>query len=121
MKFRVKAVFTCLLILLVSACGETTAPPPVEFRIPVEVSDVVTDDVEDSIVTTGTLRPRESVVLTVETPGFLRLVRLESGERIAEGTNVAKGALVAEITGEDARLAARLEATQRHLEASEEE
>ena len=80
----------------------------------------MTDAVEDTIVTTGTLRPRESVVLTVETPGFLRLVRLESGERIAEGTHVEKNGLVAEITGEDARLAARLEATQRHLEASDE-
>ena len=121
MKFVVKSMTVGLLMLLVGACGETSSPPPVEFRIPVEVSDVMTDAVEDTIVTTGTLRPRESVVLTVETPGFLRLVRLESGERIAEGTHVEKNGLVAEITGEDARLAARLEATQRHLEASEEE
>ena len=41
MKFGVKAVLTGLLILLASACGETTAPPPVEFRIPVEVSEVL--------------------------------------------------------------------------------
>ena len=121
MKFVVKSMTVGLLMLLVGACGETSSPPPVEFRIPVEVSDVMTDAVEDTIVTTGTLRPRESVVLTVETPGFLRLVRLESGERIAEGTHVEKNGLVAEITGEDARLAARLEATQRHLEASDEE
>ena len=121
MKFVVRSMTVGLLMLLVGACGETSSPPPVEFRIPVEVSDVMTDAVEDTIVTTGTLRPRESVVLTVETPGFLRLVRLESGERIAEGTHVEKNGLVAEITGEDARLAARLEATQRHLEASDEE
>tara|TARA_B100001146_G_scaffold225153_1_gene246998 strand:- start:4463 stop:5539 length:1077 start_codon:yes stop_codon:yes gene_type:complete len=121
MKFVVKSMIVGLLMLLVGACGETSSPPPVEFRIPVEVSDVMTDAVEDTIVTTGTLRPRESVVLTVETPGFLRLVRLESGERIAEGTHVEKNGLVAEITGEDARLAARLDATQRHLEASDEE
>ena len=65
MKFVVKSMTVGLLMLLVGACGETSSPPPVEFRIPVEVSDVMTDAVEDTIVTTGTLRPRESVVFTV--------------------------------------------------------
>ncbi|GIT38959.1 MAG: hypothetical protein Ct9H300mP8_01550 [Gammaproteobacteria bacterium] len=109
-----------LLMLLVGACGETSSPPPVEFRIPVEVSDVMTDAVEDTIVTTGTLRPRESVVPTVETPGFPA-----SGSTRIWRANCRRyprrkeWGLGAEITGEDARLAARLEATQRHLEASE--
>jgi RND family efflux transporter MFP subunit len=93
----------------------------VEFRIPVEVQEVESDAVEDRIVTTGTLRTRESVVLSVETPGFLVLGRDESGERLAEGSSVESGQLVAQITGEDARLAARLEATRKTMEKAQQE
>ena len=39
MKFVVRSMTVGLLMLLVGACGETSSPPPVEFRIPVEVSD----------------------------------------------------------------------------------
>ena len=109
------------LLLLLAACGESGKTPPVEFRIPIEVIDVSTDDMEDLIVTTGALRTRESVNLDVETPGFLMLARDESGNRLVEGSAVKAGQLIAEITGEDARLAAGLEATRRHLESAEKE
>ena len=33
MKFVVKSMTVGLLMLLVGACGETSSPPPVEFRI----------------------------------------------------------------------------------------
>lgn len=110
------------LSLLASAgCNSGAATADVEFRIPVEVADVTTDLVEDRIVTTGTLRTRESVILNVETPGFLVLARDESGSRLVEGSTVSTGQVIAEITGEDARLAAGLEARRRQLETAEEE
>ena len=112
-----------VLLWCAAACGPAggSEPAPVEFRIPVEVAEVGRDDVEDRIVTTGTLRTEENVVLSVETPGFLVLGRDETGARLVEGSAVAVGQLVAEITGEDARLAAGLEATRQHLENAEEE
>jgi membrane fusion protein (multidrug efflux system) len=109
----------CLLVLLATGCAGGAETTEVEFRIPVEVAEVTTDTVEDRIVTTGTLRTQENVVLNVETPGFLVLARDEAGARLAEGSSVTKGQLVAEITGEDARLAAGLEATERRLENAE--
>ena len=106
---------------LAAGCGTAADTAPVEFRIPVEVAEVTTDVVEDRIVTTGTLRTRENVVLNVETPGFLVLGLDETGARLVEGSTVTTGQLVAEITGEDARLAAGLEASRRRLENAEEE
>ena len=114
------APLLCALALAAPACsGSAADTPAVEFRIPVEVAGVGTDTVEDLIVTTGTLRTLDNVVLNVETPGFLLLGRDESGERLAEGSEVTEGQLIAEITGEDARLAAGLAATRRRLENAE--
>ncbi len=110
-----------LLLSTVAGCGGNTTTAPVEFRIPVEVESIGRGDVEDRITTTGTLRTRESVVLNVETPGFLILGRDGSGARLVEGSSVTRGQLIAEITGEDARLAARLDATKRHLESAKRE
>ena len=112
-----------LLWCAAAGCGPAggSEPASVEFRIPVEVAEVGRDDVEDRIVTTGTLRTEENVVLSVETPGFLVLGRDAAGARLVEGSTVSAGQLVAEITGEDARLAAGLEATRQHLENAEEE
>ncbi len=115
------AAALCSLLLALSGCGAGPSNTEVEFRIPVEVDAVTTDTVEDRIVTTGTLRAPEGVVLNVETPGFLVLGRDAGGRRLAEGSEVKKGQLIAEITGEDARLAARLDATRRHLETAEAE
>ena len=110
-----------LVLLVAAGCGSAAETTPVEFRIPVEVVEVGTDMVEDRIVTTGTLRTQENVVLNVETPGFLVLGRDATGARLVEGSTVAIGDLVAEVTGEDARLAAGLDATRRHLENAEAE
>jgi len=116
-------IVLCLLLLLVflGGCDNSVSTPAVEFRIPVEVEDVTTSVVEDRIVTTGTLRTRESVILNVETPGFLILGKDADGARLAEGSKVTEGQLIAEITGEDARLAARIDATRRHLDSAREE
>ena len=65
-----------LLTLVLVGCDSSISSEPVEFRLPVEVGEVVTDVVEDRIVATGTLRTRERVALTVETGGVLMLVRV---------------------------------------------
>ena len=110
-----------LVVLAAAGCGGATSTTPVEFRIPVEVDEVGIDVVEDRIITTGTLRTRESVILNVETPGFLILARDAAGVRLAEGSFVSQGQVIADITGEDARLAAGLDATRRHADTAEQE
>ena len=80
-----------------------------------------TGDVEELIVTTGTLRTREMATLDIEIPGYLRIGRDDAGNRLTEGATVAAGQVIAEITGEDARLHARIESTRRGLETAESE
>ncbi len=109
------------LALALSGCGPGASAPPVEFRIPVEVSTVETGNVEELIITTGTLRTREMVTLDIEIPGHVHIGRDDQGNRLTEGATVAAGQTIAEITGEDARLHARIESTRRALEAAESE
>jgi membrane fusion protein (multidrug efflux system) len=90
----------------------------VEFRVPVTVRDVGTGDVEDRIVTTGTLRAEEVVTLRADTAGVLVAARDAEGRRLHEGDRVEAGQTIAEITGEDVRIAARTDATEaRYKEA----
>lgn len=110
-----------LSLVLLSACDGAINPPSVEFRIPVEVEDVLTGTVEDRIVTTGTLRARESVILTVEIAGYLAIGRDADGNRLTEGSVVEVNQLIAQTTGEDTRLASRLNATREQLQAVKQE
>jgi RND family efflux transporter MFP subunit len=100
------------------SCAPADQSDDIEFRVPVRVQRVAAADVEDQIVVTGMLRAVERASLTVETSGILTLARGPDGRRLREGDRVAAGQVIAEITGEDARLAARTEATrQRFLSA----
>lgn len=110
-----------LSLILLCACDGAINLPPVEFRIPVEVETVLTGTVEDRIVTTGTLRTRESVILTVEIAGYLAIGRDADGNRLTEGSIVAVNQLIAQTIGEDTRLASRLNATRQHLQAVKQE
>ena len=109
------------LFLLVAVVACSPAPPAanVEFRIPVEAVEVATGTVEELVVATGRLRAVGIVTLNVETPGHLQVARDDSGRRLAEGSVVRAGQVVVRVTGEDARLHARLESTRRSLEAAE--
>lgn len=107
-----------LLLLAIGACAPPGGAPEVEFRIPVEVAEVVAATVEDLVTATGTLRARGIVRLTLETPGLLQVGRDAGGERLAEGSAVTAGQLIARVTGEDARIHARLESTRRSMEAA---
>ena len=101
---------------LLAGCGAPSERGEVEFRIPVEVVEVATGDVEDLVLATGTLRPPELVTLSIEAPGYLQLGRDGTGARLVEGASVTRGQIVAQVTGEDARLHARIESTRLVLE-----
>lgn len=111
-RLGIAALFTLTMI----GCG---GPPPdvqVEFRIPVETEAVTNDDVERIVAATGTLRPRSLATLNNEVPGVLYVSRNKDGERLVEGDTVTVGQKIAEITGEDARLHAGIEARRVALE-----
>jgi membrane fusion protein (multidrug efflux system) len=110
-----------LMTLIIAACEDVSAPPAVEFRIPVEVAEVASDNVEDLIVTTGTLRTRASVSLNIETLGLLEVGLDADGKRLTEGSAVRANQLIARTIGEDTRLASRLAATRQSLEAARSE
>lgn len=114
-----RALAAVPLAALAVGCGQTTDGPEVEFRIPVETATVAAGTVEDLIVATGTLRARELARLTIETPGHLQIDRDADGQRLAEGSVVAAGQTIVRVTGEDARLHARLASTRRSLAAAE--
>ena len=107
------------LVIAMAGCAPSTPTENVEFRIPVEVEDVGTGTVEDLVVATGNLRPREIVTLNIETPGLLQVARDKHGQRLAEGTQVSAGDVIVRVTGEDARLHAGLESTRQALQAAE--
>jgi RND family efflux transporter MFP subunit len=96
---------------LTAGCAPQNTPPQIEFRVPVFAREVGTGDVEDNIVATGTLRAPESVSLRTETAGTLLMGRRADGRALAEGDRIQAGTLIAEVTGEDVRLAARTDST----------
>jgi membrane fusion protein (multidrug efflux system) len=118
---RPLAIPLALTVFLLGACDGGGSSDPVEFLVPVTAHDVALGAVEDLIVATGTLRSAESVVVVAESPGRLQVARPESGRRLAEGDRVASGQLIAEVTGEDARLAANVDATQQAYRMAEAE
>ena len=106
-------------VFAAASCAPPGGVPEVEFRIPVEAAEVAQSMVEDLVVATGTLRAHGVVRLTVETPGHLQVARDPAGERLAEGAVVQAGQVIAQVTGEDARIHARLAATRRAMEAAQ--
>jgi RND family efflux transporter MFP subunit len=100
------------------ACAPAQDEPPIEFHVPVVVRDVRTGTVEGRIVATGTLRTAEGVALRADTGGELLVARDARGRRLNEGDRVAAGQAIAEITGEQVRVAARTEATRQRYEAA---
>ncbi len=106
------------LCLASLGCGPGRTDEPVEFRVPVTVAEVGTGVVEDRINATGTLRASQVVTLSVESRGILNLAQ-KNGRRLAEGDRVTVGQIVAEISGEDVRVAARTAVTRRRFESAQ--
>ena len=105
-------------VALLGGCDRGVHSDKVEFRVPVSVKKVGTGSVEDRIIATGTLRAAEVISLQVETGGTLKIARNASGRRLGEGDHVKVGQVIAEITGEDVRLAAHTDATRQRYEAA---
>jgi RND family efflux transporter MFP subunit len=104
-----------IALALAAGCAPPGQDSSIEFHVPVTVRAVGTGSVEDRIVATGSLRALESVALRADTSGVLRVARSAQDLRLAEGDEVRPGQLIAEITGEEVKLAARTAATrQRH-------
>ncbi|MCP4659979.1 MAG: efflux RND transporter periplasmic adaptor subunit [bacterium] len=105
-------------LALLAGCNQGNGNQEVEFRVPVSVREVETGTVEDLIIATGTLRTPQSALLRVETAGLLTIARSPNGRRLAEGDRVSAGQTLAEVAGEDVRLAAgSAAARQRYQEA----
>ena len=111
-------VLVALALVTLAACGPGFEQSRVEFSHPVSVKEVTTGDVEDRVVTTGSLRAPEVISLRADTSGVLRVALDENGIRRAEGDRVEAGALIAEITGEDVRIAARTEANEQRYRSA---
>ncbi len=110
---------TALVVLAsLAGCTPSVEEQKIEFRVPVFVREVGTDTVEDRIVATGTLRASETIALRADTAGALIVARTAGGRRLAEGDKVAAQQTIAEITGEEVRLAARTEATSQRYETA---
>ncbi|NLD35856.1 MAG: efflux RND transporter periplasmic adaptor subunit [Desulfatiglans sp.] len=93
----------------------------IEFLVPVTVSTVGKMDVEEKITATGTLRTTKVARLEVETGGILEFLTNKEGRRYREGDSVKAGDVIARITGDDVRLAARKEATLQRFETAKDE
>jgi membrane fusion protein (multidrug efflux system) len=118
----VRIIFVALVgFSLLAGCGAGNSVDEVEFLVPVSVSDVGTADVEDRIVATGTLRASRMVSLEVETGGVLEFAKNSEGRRFGEGDRVKAGDIIARITGEDVRLAARTGANLQRFETARDE
>ena len=110
--------FAVLSLLLLSGCGGGGQSNEVEFKVPVSVREVRTATVEDRIVATGTLRAARIIFLRSESAGILQIGSGAGGRRLAEGDRVTAGQAIAEITGEDVRLAARTDANRSRYQAA---
>ncbi len=115
------AALVLLALPWIAGCPSPGSQEQIEFRVPVFAREVETGTVEDRIVGTGSLRARETVVLSPETGGKLVLGRNSRGRRLAEGDRVEAGQTIAEITGEEVRLAARSDATWQRYQSAQRE
>jgi len=116
----IKIVLIALVVCL-SGCSGENPVDEIEFLVPVMVTKVETTDVEDKIVATGTLRASKIARLEVETGGILEFLTDKNGKRYQEGDRVRAGDVIAMITGEDVRLAARTKVTYQRLQSAKDD
>lgn len=109
------------MAFFISGCSGEKSVDEVEILVPVTVAKVGKADIEDKINATGTLRVSKIARLEVETGGILEFQVNSRGERIQEGDRVKAGDVIAMITGEDVRLAARTKANYQKLQTAKEE
>lgn len=115
-------LIVCITLLgLLSGCSQESSTEKMEYLVPVTVSKVGRMDVEDRINATGTLRTSKIARLEVETGGVLEFLTNKDGKPYREGDSVKKGDVIARITGDDVRLAARKGATFQRFETAKDD
>lgn len=112
----------CFVLFGLSSCERGSTPNfDVDVRTPVQVQAVRLGDIENIVVATGTLRPRESATVSAQVLGRLHYERDENGERFYEGHQVKKGDVLARISGEEAELNLNLPAKKQEFEIAQRE
>lgn len=110
------------IALTLASCNPPSAPNVnVDVRTPVQVQAVRLGDIENLVVATGTLRPREVATVDAQVLGRLYYERDENGERFYEGHQVKKGDVLARIAGEEAELNLNLPAKKEAFEIAKRE
>lgn len=111
-----RITLAALVPLVLCGCDTREEQAPIEFRVPVSVREVKTGAVEDRIGAAGTLRAVKTITLRAGTSGILRIADAPSGRKFTEGDEVQAGQVIAEIIGEEVRLAARADASRQRYE-----
>ena len=82
--------FLLAAVVLVSGCGGAPSGRAGQApAVPVRTAAVVTQDLEDSLVLTGTLKPRNQVQVVAEVGARLTKVLRDEGARVAQGEVLA--------------------------------
>ena len=105
-----------------ASCNPPSAPNVnVDVRTPVQVQAVRLGDIENLVVSTGTLKPIEIATVNAQVLGRLYYERDENGDRFYEGHEVKKGDVLARIAGEEAELNLNLPAKKEAFEIAKRE
>jgi RND family efflux transporter MFP subunit len=91
MRPRIPAVLTLAATLASAACSrDPQAAAPVANGVPVRTAAVERRDLDDTLVLTGTLRPRAQVQVVAEVAARLLAVEHDEGARVATGDVLAR-------------------------------
>ncbi len=118
-----------VLVLMVSACGETpseTAPAGMQMPPPpVDVAEVLVQQISDWKEYTGRLQASESIVVMPRTSGYVVEVGFEDGQHVKKGDLLFQidyrtiEAEVAQLKAEVSRVEAEIELAERDLKRAE--
>lgn len=112
----------CLVLISLSSCERGSGPNfDIDVRTPVQVQAVRVGDIENVIVATGKLQPREIAQVDAQVRGRLYYERDENGDRFYEGHQVKKGDLLARISGVEAELSLNIPAKKQDFEFAQRE
>lgn len=112
----------CFVLFGLSSCERGSGPNfDVDVRTPVQVQAVRIGDIENLVVASGKLQPRESATVTAQVLGRLYYERDENGDRFYEGHQVKKGDILARISGTEAELSLNLPAKKQAFEIAQRE
>ena len=98
-----------LVSVLVYGCGRQTEQRSVDLTVPVTVRTVGFDTMESTVIATGTLRPVKEAQIATEVEGLYYLVDTNGTGKLAEGSRVEMGQLIARLVNEELITNARIE------------